>query len=35
MVGYWIEYNWITLFHVDKKKIHTVSLDNITKYMSQ
>ena len=29
---YWIGLNGITLFHVDKK-IHTLSLDQITKYM--
>ena len=28
----WIELNWI-LFHVDKK-IHVISLDHITKYVS-
>ena len=29
----YIELNWIILFHVEKK-IHVVSLDHITKYMS-
>ena len=30
----WIELNWITLFHVAQEKTHAVSLDHITKYMS-
>ena len=30
---FWIELNWITLFYADKK-IHAVSLDPITKSMS-
>ena len=30
----WIEFNWITLFHVGKK-VHVASLHHITKHMSK